>query len=368
MSFTLLLGGVAVVPYSTLLRNFEQKKLFAAGSVDFVVSTVLSLVLVVIGLGPIALAISRLVAQSCSTVMQFVVSKQRPRFGFDRSAAGPALRFGLQAASASLLTMVLLNVDNVVIARVAGEVALGFYALAFNIANWPMTAIGQAVQSVSIAAFSESARRRISGGVIGRDPSLAVGVTFAWAAAVPAGISLAVLSVPLIRVLYGERWIPSAAVLAALGTFGALRVLFVLVDYYLLTHGAPRTVVRLQILWIAVLTPAMIVGTRLFGIAGGGWSHVVVSVCVMLPVYLFSARHAGADVTAITRVLSPPVLAIVPCWFAAHWVSTKVGTPILALVFGGATVLVLYVGAIYRWTIRMWKSVHQDTAVATSGV
>jgi lipopolysaccharide exporter len=367
MSLTLLLGGVAVVPYTLLVRGFEQKKLFAASGVDFAVGTFLSIFLVVIGLGPISLAIARVVAQSCSTAMQFVLAKWRPRFRFNRSEAGSALRFGLQAASASLLSVALVNIDNVVIARVAGEAALGFYVLAFNISNWPMSALGMAIKSVSLAAFSESARRRTSGGITDRNPSLAKGVTFAWAAAAPAGITLAVLSVPLIRVLYGDRWIPSAAALAALGAFGALRVVFLLVDDFLLAYGHARIVVLLQVLWMLALTPAMIVGTHLFGIAGGAWSHVIVSVMIMLPAYLLSARKAGADVLAVVRVLIPPVMATVPCWFAAHWVSKYFDTPVLAVVFGGVTAVVLYVGLIHRWTIRMWQSVHESDAALTPG-
>jgi lipopolysaccharide exporter len=365
LSLTMLLSGVAVVPFTLLARNFEQKKLFAAYGGEFVVGTVLSIVLVVIGLGPMGLAISRVAAQSCSTAMLFVLSKWRLRFGFDRSEAGPALSFGLQAASATFLSVVLLNIDNVVIARVAGQAALGFYALAFNVGNWPMTTLGVGIKYVAYPAFSESARRRTSRGVTDRDPSLAVGVTFAWAAVVPVGISLAVLSVPLIRVLYGDRWIPSAAVLAALGVFGALRVVFMLCDDYLLAYGHARTLVLLQVLWVAALTPAMVVGTHRFGIAGGGWSHVIVSVIVMLPAYLLSARRAGADVWAVVRVFVPPVLATVPCWFAARWVSESFGTPILALVCGGVTAALLYVGLIHRWTIRMWQSVHQDGAAPT---
>jgi PST family polysaccharide transporter len=367
LSLTMLLSGIAVVPYNLLGRNFEQKKMFAANGLDFAVSSTLSIVLVVLGMGPMALAISRVVAQSCSTVMMFVLSEWRPRFGYDRSLAGPALWFGLQAASACFLSVVLLNIDNVVIARVAGQTALGFYALAFNVSNWPMNAIGQGIKYVSLAVFSESMRRRARGGITDRDPSLAAAVTFAWAAAAPVGVSLAVLSVPLIRVLYGDRWIPSAAALAALAVFGALRVVFMLFDDYLLAQGHPRIVIILQVLWVIALTPAMVAGTHFFGIAGGGWSHVIVSVVVMLPAYLLSARTAGADVLAVARVLIPPVLAAVPCWFAARGILHYFGTSTFTLVVGSVAVVLVYLGLIHRWIIRMWQSVHQEGAIMARG-
>ena len=67
----------------------------------------------------------------------------RPLFGFDRTVARSALRFGLPLAIANMLSWALLNVDNVVISRTSGVVALGFYVLAFNVSSWPMTAIGR---------------------------------------------------------------------------------------------------------------------------------------------------------------------------------------------------------------------------------
>ena len=134
-------------------------------------STGVTLVLVLAGMGPMALAIARLVAQASATAVQFILSRTRPQFGFDRSIAGPALRFGLPLAGANLLSWALLNVDNIVIARAAGEVALGFYVLAFNVSSWPMTAIGTAIRSVSLAAFSRTTADRDVAGDHNQDPA-----------------------------------------------------------------------------------------------------------------------------------------------------------------------------------------------------
>ena len=158
---------------------------------------------------------------------------------------------------------------------------------------------------------------------------------------------------------------PSAAVLAALGVFGALRVVFMLLDDYFLACQNARVMMALQVLWIVALTPAMIVGTHFFGIAGGGWSHVIICVGVMLPVYLVAAHHVGADVWAVMRALIAPILIVVPCWFVAHWVSLQFEQPVLALICGGSTAILVYVCLMYRRTSRAWKSVrHEDPVPA----
>ena len=367
MSFTLLISGMGVVPCAMLQRAIEQKKLFIANIADFVVGTTVTIALVVLGLGPLSLAIGRLAAQASATTLQFVLSGRRPQFGFDKSEAGPALRFGIPVAAANLLSWALINVDNVVIARVADATALGLYVLAFNIANWPMNAIGQAIRSVSLAAFSHTNRDRVAKGSSEPDRDLAVGTAFSWAAGVPAGVLLAALSVPLIQLLYGEAWLPSAAVLAALGYFGALRILFDMMATYLLARGAARPVLYVQILWMITLIPAVVVGVRYYGIAGAGYAHVVTGVIVVLPAYLVALHRCGTDVRAVIRALIPPALAAAPTWAVANAISNRIGSPIGALLLGGLAGLSLYLLLLAWWLVRLVLSIRSPSGSETGG-
>ena len=370
LSFSLVLSGLGVVPYAKLQRNIEQKKLFATGAVDFVVSTSVTLLLVLVGMGPMALAIGRLAAQGTAIALQFVLSRTTPHFALERSLVGPSLRFGLPLAGANLLSWVLLNIDNVVIARVAGGVALGYYVLAFNISSWPMSAIGTAIRSVSFAAFSRKNREREDGGEVGRDAGLATAAAFAWAAAVPAGALLAVLSVPLIQLLYGEQWGPSAPVLAALGFFGAFRVVFDLMVTYLMAHGAARPVFWIQAVWIVALTPVLIVATQRFGVQGAGWAHVVVAAAVILPMYLWALHRANADLRPLVRVLWPPLFAGTAAWLMADIVANRFDTPILAVTVGALAGGLVYVALLYRWlrqvSTRIKGSGHEDALEVTN--
>ena len=366
MAVTLLYSGAAVVPYALLLRGFHQRKLLVTGVSDTVITATVAIVLVKMGYGAISLAIARLAAQGVTVFLLYFLAKWKPHFGFNWEDAKPALRFGLPAASALILSMLLVNIDNVVVARIAGETALGFYALAFNVANWPMSTLGQAIKSVSFAAYSESRRRRADDvQAFERDRTLALGVTLAWAAAAPVGLLLATLSLPIVLVLYGEKWAPAAPVLSALAAFGAVRVVFMIIDDYTLAQGKPRTVVLLQIFWIAVLTPAMIVGTHTFGVAGGAWSHVIVAGVVMLPAYLFVAHKVGADIAALVRGALPPVLALVPCALVVYWLSRWVGSPILALLACLPAGLATYAVVLGPWLLRRWREVRHGTTTQT---
>jgi PST family polysaccharide transporter len=346
LSLTLVVSGAGVVPYAYLQREFEQRKLFACGLVDFVVSTTTTIGLVKLGMGPMALAIGRVVAQTAAIALQFVLTRTRPKYGFDREIARSALGYGAPLAAANLLSWALLNIDNVVIARVAGVTALGFYVLAFNISNWPINAISQAVRGVSLAGFSRTADDRQEG-------SLAMALALTWSVALLAGVLLAALSDPLIVLLYGHRWSAAIPVLAALGFFGALRVALDLLATYLMAKGAARPVLYVQIVWFVALIPAVIVGTQWLGIAGAAWAHLAVSALGVLPAYAIALRHVGTSPLVLLKALWPPLLAGAPTWWVAHLCASNIHQPLLALVAGGAAGCVTYAAISYRRIRRL---------------
>lgn len=346
LSWTLVLSGAGVVPYAKLQRDFEQGKLFACAGVDFAVSTGATIGLILLGMGPMALAVGRVLAQLASTGLQFVLARVRPRFGFDREVAETALAFGLPLAGANMLSWALLNIDNVAIARIAGEASLGLYVLAFNISSWPINAIGQAIRGVSLAGFSHVSRRDGDGGL---DSALSL----AWAVALPVGVLLAALAHPLVVLLYGERWSASATVLAGLGVFGALRVALDLMATYLMARGAARPVLYVQVLWFVALIPAVVLATHWMGLAGAAWSHLVVGAVLILPAYSFALRTTGFGPRALVRAMWLPAAAALPTWWVAHTTAGQFEEPLLALMLGGLAGCAAYAALCYRWVRRL---------------
>jgi len=348
LSVTVLISGVGVVPYATLQRDFQQRKLFACSCADFATSTVVTILLVLAGLGPLSLALGRIAAQSVATALQFVFARVRPRFGFDWSIARGALIFGLPLAGANLLSWALLNIDNVVIARVAGTTALGLYVLAFNVSTWPMNAIGQAIRSVSLAGFSRVSQREGDG-----DRGLGTALSLTWTVALPAGLMLAALAHPLIELLYGPKWSASAVVLAALGIFGAVRVILDLLATYLMARGASRPLLYVNALWFFGLIPAVIAGAHLHGVSGVGWAHVAVAVAVILPAYMVALRRIGVPLRVLATSMWLPTLAAVPMWLVAHLLGRLIGEPLLALAAGGLAGLAVYAAICLPWLRRL---------------
>jgi O-antigen/teichoic acid export membrane protein len=345
MAFSLLLAGAGVVPYASLQRRFAQKTLFGIAATDFVVGTALTLVLILAGWGVMGLACARLVSQSVTLVLQFTLAGEKVRYGFDRTLAPAVLSYGIPVALANMLSWALLNVDNVAISRLSGPVALGFYFLAFNVSNWPMSALGQVVRSVSIPTFSRLATSR-------PDRNFAVLVGPVWAVTLLAGVLLSVLAHPVIELIYGTRWLPAASILAWLGIFGSLRTLFDLSASYLLVRGASKPTLLVQVAWVVALIPAVVLGLLAGGSPGVAAAHLAVAAVVVCPAYALSLKRCGADLRAVGARLWPPILAALPAGAATIAVQAIAPGPLLGLLAGGFVCTTVYALILARWFLR----------------
>lgn len=341
MSLTLLLAGFGVVPYATLQRNFLQKRLFLISLADFLLGTFVTVLLIINGWGVMALAVSRVVAQLASLVLQFVLAGERPRFGFNRDLVPQVLAFGLPVAGANMLSWLLLNTDNVVVSHIAGPAALGFYFLAFNISNWPMSAIGQVVRSVALPAFSRTSSSR--------DRILADAMAPTWALTLLAGMMLGLLAAPVIEIVYGQKWLAAAPVLAILGIFGALRTIFDMSAAFLLANGHSTKVFVVQALWIIFLVPLLLLATHRAGTIGTALAHLAISVVVVAPAYCWALSSAGANLRLLWDAFWPPVAAALPAALATYLATSALSEPIMRLLAGG-----LAGGAVYLVLIGAW--------------
>ena len=177
--------------------------------------------------------------------------------GWDAPAARWMLRFGVPLALTSLVEYIVLNLDYVVVGRVLGPVALGLYLLAYNVSNWPVSIVTDAVRRVSIAGFAH---------VSADDEAVRAGFHRTFRI-------LAIVSLPLVLLL---------AVLAARRHRGALRAQVERVGHrpHLPRHprrhprrdrlrvrpligvGRSRLTLVLKLAWLVALLPALVIGAR----------------------------------------------------------------------------------------------------------
>jgi O-antigen/teichoic acid export membrane protein len=343
LALAVLIDGFTSTPVAVLQRSFRQGRKTIADQANVWLSTGVTIALAWSGAGAMSLAVGRLAGCTAGAILLLAFAPESLRLGFDRAKARALLRFGLPLAGASLVAFGVATADQIVVGHLLGTVALGFYVLALNVANWPIIMFSQPVRTVGPAVFARLQHDRA-----------AMRTTFMSAAgllcavALPACLLIGGAARPLVGLVYGSRWMPAAAPLMWLALLGGVQVFFLLAYDYLVVLARSRFLLSTQLVWLTALVPALILGARVDGIAGAGLAETAVAALCILPWYLLELSKAGIRLGALSKQLWLPVAGAVATGIVAAGAARVAPADLLALVAGALAAVGIAGALIYR--------------------
>jgi PST family polysaccharide transporter len=342
LTLSVLIDALTAVPAALMTRDFMQKERLIVDTAGFVVGSSTAIALALAGLGAWALVISALLGNVVNALFILRYSPDHHRYGFRRDVARELLAFGLPLALASLLIMGLLNIDYVVIGAHLGTVQLGFYLLAFNLCSWPVNMFSAPARRVSLPLFA-----RLHAGETEASAAFVPVCTVLLLVTLPACLVLAALAEPVVRVVYGDVWLPAAGVLPWLMVLALVRVIGELVYDFLVALGSSRSNLTLQVLWLGALVIALPMAVRSGGIEGVAMAHAGVAAFVMLPAYAIVLHRAGVSMRAMAAQVSRPVVATLAGAGVAVGVAVLIADQIAQLTLGAALIGLVYLAIVY---------------------
>ncbi|MGZ6705502.1 MAG: lipopolysaccharide biosynthesis protein [Solirubrobacteraceae bacterium] len=343
LAISVALSGPAWFFDAQLQRELEFRLRFIARSIESGVYAVVAIGLAVAGAGVWSLVIAQVAGILTSVVVAFLLVPYRVRPAFDREVARDTLRTSRGFLTQGGLSYVQDNVDYLAVGKLLGATALGYYSMAYRMAEVPYYAVADPVAKVTFPSFARMRRR-------GEDPipSFLTALRSVALVASPVGIVLSAAAEPFVRTVFGDRWLPMVAPLSVLGLWSAIRpVQFTLM--WLLNSferaslagiiGIGALIVQLPFLYVAVTH-----GT----ITTVAW--VMVGNLALLLVALALAVRQLEHVTLARQwhALRPVVLACGPTWVAAASVAHVAGesVPLLSLLLSVAAGGLAYVGVV----------------------
>jgi PST family polysaccharide transporter len=343
LGLSVILSGAVASPAAILQRQFKQNTRMLIDQVTVWVGAITSISLAIAGTGAMSLAVGRIAGATIGAVLFVKLCPEPYRIGLDRGQVKPLLKFGLPLAGASMVVFAIGFADQIVVGRMLGPVALGFYVLAFNLSQWPVNVFSQPLRNVAPATFARlqhepEAMRSAFRGIFG----LLAAVTF------PVCLLLSGAAGPIIGFVYGADWAPAAAVLAWLGALAAFKILYELAYDYLVVIGASRAILALQLATLASLVPAVIVGVQVSGIAGAAAAQVVVAAGVMLPLYVVLFSRAGLHPRRLLGRIWIPLLGAATVFVSALAISEVLASNLFACIAAGVIALLALAGLVFR--------------------
>lgn len=303
----------------------------------------ITVVLAVAGLGVWSLVWGQLVGEAVRAMALWHVVSWRPTWRWPEGLFRPMLVYSREIVAINVIAAVVHHADYVVVGRMLGIEALGFYQLAYKIPEMAVILVLWQVNAVLFPTFSKV-----------RDPSRLAGAyveTMRYVAllVLPAAVGLFMLAEPIVLTVFGDQWSASVPILRALAVYVAFRALGSHAGDVMKAAGRPGVLALIGIGRGAVLVPTLILAARIDATAVGAAMAGVAALA--LPIQLYVVRRiTGARIRDALAALRDGLLATaVLIGFLGVWTRLVPDTRGVVMLVGG----VLLGATIYLVAVRL---------------
>jgi O-antigen/teichoic acid export membrane protein len=208
-----------------------------------------------------ALVIGTLVSQATNVVVSYLVLPFWPRITFRHIRE--FFSFSAWLTAGQIVSTLNWRFDYLLVGKMLGGSALGYYSVGSNLAMMPTREATAPLTQTIYPAFSS---------IRDDPPRLAAAYqrvqALVAAVALPAGIGVAVVADPLVRLALGEKWAPVIFIIQALAAVFALQTLGSLVQPLGMAKGETRVLFIRDAQMLCIRVPIMIVSLMLYGLPG----------------------------------------------------------------------------------------------------
>ena len=242
-------------------------------------------------------------------IASHIVFSTKPRLVFDSKPLGEIMEYGRWVWMSSLLTIVVNQLDRIIVVKVFGVLTLGLYQTASRLAQFGVADCGIALSQYLFPNFSEVARQ---------DKNRAVRYAMSLfchlgTIVLVVATFLCVAAHDIIHLALGDQWAGAVPFFRVFVYLMAAGVLVGLLTAYLRGTGRPSRVTRATVVQLAVLLAMSAVLVPGFGAIGVAVASMIsVCVCAVLMLYdvLSEARDQVRHLLPIATV-GIPVAAVI---------------------------------------------------------
>ena len=329
-----------------LQREMRFTALATITTISQLIGTFVAIFGATLGYGYWALVVMGITLPATTTIGFWIATRWSP--GMPRRGVGmrSMMRFGGTITVNTLILYAANNLDKVLLGRVFGEEALGFYGRAFQLVSIPTDNLNSAAGEVAFAALSR----------LQDDPSrfrnyFLKGYSLVLALTVPITFCCALFANDMIRVLLGPKWMAAAPILRFLApTILAFAIVNPL-GWMMQSLGLVGRSLKLSL----VFAPLMIAGYM------AGLSHGPIGVAIgystamllwIFPALVWALRNTPISVRDMLLTASRPLASSIVAGAIALGVALVLGQGMsafprlfleCAIVFGVHSVLLLFV-------------------------
>jgi O-antigen/teichoic acid export membrane protein len=301
-----LLTVLRMVPESLLRKQLRLDLLSIAEVAAAGAAVPLTVALAWRGAGVWALVSGTAATWLVQCVLLFAFSGWRPgRLGF-RHSFGALFRYGGAVFGSRLFWAAYTSSDRAVLGRLAGDVPLGFYVIASQIALIPVekvsTLVNQIAGPVLAAVQGDLEAMRAC---LARSIRIVAWITF------PMCVGALLVAEDAIQVALTEKWTPAAPIVRVLCVYALVRSLTVLFPPVLLAAYRANFLVRYNLAMLAIMPLGFVAGAWWGGAVGVAAVWAIVHPITAIVMVGTALRHLRMPWRALAVELRHPAVATV---------------------------------------------------------
>ena len=285
-----------------LMRELDYRRKFIPDMGNTVVKILVSIGLAFGGFGVWSLVFGQILGALASVILVWIILPWRPRLTLNKKITASLLKFGRSIIGGDILTVVIDNLDYIIVGRIFGVAQLSVYTLAYRLPEMLVVGNLWVLGAVIFPAFSSIQDRpdEMRRGFLTSVRLIAMII-------VPICLGLVIAADPIVRVLFGDQWLDVIPLLQVLAIYAWLYSLGYHIGDIYKAIGRPDILLKLGLLSLIILIPAMLIGSQ-FGLIGIAWGHLIAVLIRRIVSLQIATRFVDVSLVDIFSELKPSFL------------------------------------------------------------
>ena len=343
MAALLVIRALAAVPAAIIERGIDYRSRTKSEIAGAVVQFAVAVGLAAAGFGVWSLVAGTLAGAAVEVPLLWLLAPWRPSpRRADLRSLRELIRYGRPVAAARMLNIVNSTLDGVMVGRLLGTAAAGFYAVGFRLASFPHSVVGYVIGRAMFPVYSLvqndiAACRRLYVQQLQRVALLVL----------PLSVVLVVAAEPIVMTLLGESWSVIVTPVRIVAVFGLVSSFLAPCSALWRGAGKPHLEFWFALGNLLVFAPTLYLLTRAFGLNGAAASLVIAWGVLAVPSLVVTFRLLGLTLGDFGRALAPslaPSAFLAGCLLAVLAASSSASS-VVVFVLVAATGLVVYLVA-----------------------
>ncbi len=274
LSISFILRALSAVQEAIFRRNLEFKTLAIRSLISVIAGGIVGVSMAFMGYGVWSLVGQRLSSGLVQITVLWWASNWRPGFKVSRRHFQDLFSFGINIVGINILNFINRRSDDLLIGYFLGPVALGYYNIGYRILLVMTRLLTSTLQSSALPILSrmQEEPQKIRSAFY-KITQLSLFLAF------PVFLALAALAPELIKVFFGEKWLPSVPVMQILCVIGILHASAYLNGGIMIAMGKPSWKLRINCLDAVANFIAFLIAVQ--------WGIVAVAIAYVIRGFLF---------------------------------------------------------------------------------